>query len=433
MTLRFPLPPVKSLISMLILAALIPFATGQTVDGKPGVKSEVITQISDEISRRAFVPGIDFTKLPEFLASEQKKIDKAANDEEFARAVNQALDKFGASHIVLWTPGTAEQRFTGSSVGIGISGRMSPKGLEIVRVVPETSASEAALAPGDTITEVGGQKVSGTRGISGPEGSTVNLTVLKQDGQTITLALTRHRFSTVHDAAFTWVDRDTAKITLYTFDNTYNRTDIEYFMGKAATSKNLILDLRDNGGGVVANLQHFLSFLIPNKEPIGTFISRITLKRFEDATHGDPKDLAAVANFSTVKLTPLTYAGPVYKGHIIVLINRGSGSATEIAAAGLRDTVGAEIVGSKSAGAVLISILVPAADGFMLQFPLSDYITIKGKRLEGNGVTPDLDAKDAQFRLPNSPDASLDKALAYIDDLRHTEEKLAASPTTTKG
>ncbi len=382
--------------------------------------------MTDEISRRAFVPGIDFTRLPSFLELEKAKLDSAANDEEFAKAMNEALSKFGASHIVLWTPRTSESRSTASAVGVGISSRSVPEGLMIVRVVPGTSASDAGLVPGDMITEVEGKKVEGIHGFTGPEGTTVQLTVKRSDGNTMKLTLTRQKFSTVREAEFSWVDRDTAKIALYTFDNTYSRPAIDDYMQKAMFSKNLIIDLRDNGGGVIANLQHFISYLVPSKQGIGTFISRIALKRYEDATHGDPKDLAAVASFTTSKLTPFSNTGEVYKGHVVVLINGASGSASEIVAAGLKDTIGAEIIGSKSAGAVLVSILVPAADGFLIQFPLMDYITIKGKRLEGNGVIPDVEAKDPQFRLPNSPDASLEKALAYIDELRHTEERLAS-------
>lgn len=422
------LQPVSRRIAVLLsLASILLLAAGagaQTVDKDPNAKADVISRVTDIISQQAFVPGIDFTKLPDFLAQEKPKLDKASNDEEFARDVNEALDRFGASHIVLWTPRTAEARSTGSSVGIGISARTSPDGLMIMRVIPDTPAADAGLVAGDLITMVDGKKAMGAFGIAGPEHSTVKLTVKKVDGQVTDYTLERRRYSTVHAPDFTWLDRDTAKISLYTFDNTYDRSLLESYMAKCALAKNLIIDLRDNGGGVVSNLQHFLSFLIPSKDPLGTFVSRITLNRYTEATHDtSTKDLAKIAEYSPVKLTSAFYTGEMFKGHVVVLINRGSGSAAEIAAAALRDTIGAEIVGTRSAGAVLISRLVPAADGFMIQYPMSDYVTIKGKRLEGNGVEPDIEAHDPRFRLPGEKDDSMDKALAYIDDLRHADEK----------
>ena len=94
-----------------------------------------------------------------------------------------------------------------------------------------------------------------------------------------------------------------------------------------------------------------------------------------------------------------------------MLINGVSGSASEIVAAGLRDTIGATVVGSKSAGAVLVSQYVPASNGFMLQYPLSDYVTIKGVRLEGAGVIPDVLASDPKLRTPNAPDDVVKKAV----------------------
>jgi C-terminal processing protease CtpA/Prc len=60
---------------------------------------------------------------------------------------------------------------------------------------------------------------------------------------------------------------------------------------------------------------------------------------------------------------------------------------------------------------VLVSVIMPVGDGFSLQYPLSDYITIQGVRLEGNGVKPDVIVEDAPARLPGQPDLTLLKAV----------------------
>jgi carboxyl-terminal processing protease len=420
MRLSPPSRVLARLAACLGLLSVCVLSLSQTVDGKPDVKAEIIEKVTKTIGDHAFVPGVDFGKLQDFLAQEKTKLDDANSDDDFAKAMNEALAKFGASHTVLWTPRVSEARISGSTVGIGIGTRVIPEGLMITRVVGGTPASDAGLAPGDMVTAVGGEKVDGIKGITGPEGSEVKLTIKKQDGRVLDLSLTRRRYSTVRPPEFEWLDRDTAKLSIYTFDNTYDEGAIDTFLTKADAAKNLIVDLRDNGGGVVHNLQHFLSYLVPSSKAVGTYISRHGLDLYIQRTHKDPKDLAAVANATQNKLYPSENRGRVFKGHVIVLINGGSGSASEIAAAGLRDTIGATVIGAKSAGAVLISMLSPAADGFMIQYPLMDYITIKGQRLEGSGVAPDFETKDALYRLPNAPDPSVEKALAYIDETRHS-------------
>jgi len=57
-------------------------------------------------------------------------------------------------------------------------------------------------------------------------------------------------------------------------------------------------------------------------------------------------------------------------------------------------------------------VIVPASNGFMLQYPLSDYVTIEGQRLEGTGIKPDIEVTETKpYRLPNEPDLALEKAL----------------------
>jgi carboxyl-terminal processing protease len=429
----FPsLRPAAAAAGLFLLAA---FAAAQTADKATTdfsqVKSDVLTSVTKIISTAAFVPGIDFDKLPQFLTQEKAKIDAAQNPDDFARAVNEALEKFGASHVVLLTPETSEIRNTGSTVGIGITSQVNADGsVVVIRTIPDTPAADADLVPGDVITMVDDKKADGIKGIRGPEGSKVKIQVKKQDGQVVDLTLTRRKFSTARPEELTWLERDTVKLSVFTFDYAYNGDRVSQLVSDAMEkhAKNIVIDLRDNGGGAVVNLEQFLSLFIPDEKPIGTMISKVTLDRYVQETGGNPTDLQAIANWSKLKLTPRSPQQPVFKGKIVVLINQFSGSAAEMAAAALRDTVGAEVIGTKSAGAVLVSIIRAAADDYMLQYPLCDYITIKGQRLEGTGVTPDVVAKDPRPRLPDSPDAPVEKALAYLED--PAKFGVASAPST---
>jgi carboxyl-terminal processing protease len=402
-------------LAILALTAIAALSSAQTVNGKPEVKKEVLDKITYYLTHSAFVPGIDFNKWPDFLKENKDKIDASTDDDTFQRAVNTALSEFGASHIVMTTPNQADQRRTGATVGIGISSQTTPDGILVVRTVKDAPAEKAGIVAGDTIIEVDGKKVDGIRGIPGPEGTDVKLKVKRADASSKDFTLTRRKFSTVRPEELTWLNPDTAKLNIYTFDFSYDRQNVEKLMQEASKAKNLIVDLRDNGGGAVVNLEHMLGLLMNPEQPIGTFIGKDAINDFIKETKGDPKDLEAVANWSDDKIRPRRNRNVApYHGNLMVFINAFTGSASEIAAEALQENVKAKIIGTKSAGAVLVSVIVPAADGFMIQYPLSDYVTIRGKRLEGTGVTPDVEAKDPLIRLPSSKDACVEAALGLV-------------------
>ena len=93
-----------------------------------------------------------------------------------------------------------------------------------------------------------------------------------------------------------------------------------------------------------------------------------------------------------------------WTGKMAVLINRGSASASEIAAAALNECVGAPLIGQKSAGAVLASVYGSLPSGFSVQYPIDDYVTIKGVRLEKSPREPDEVVE--QLRHPARVDLS---------------------------
>ncbi|MFZ4508442.1 MAG: S41 family peptidase [Fimbriimonas sp.] len=408
-------------IAALALMASAVSAPAQTVDGKPEVKQAVLDAMTSTISKRAFVPGVDFGKWKEFLDQNKEKLDATANDEDFAAVINGALRKFGLSHILLHTPRAADARRTNSAVGIGISPQPVDEGIMVMRVIPGAPAQKAGLKPGDIILEVDGKKIDGTRGIAGAEGTEVKLKVKLSNAEVKDFTLTRARFSTRFPEELTVVNSDTVRLEIRTFDLSYDRKNVEKLVTEASSkSKNLILDLRGNPGGAVINLQHLLGCFIDPEETVGTFVNRRMLTSYKEETGKEGLNLAEVANWATEdnfaqeKVHPFKLDIPRYTGKVVVLVDSGSGSAAEMAAAALQDVLKAPVVGRKSAGAVLASFIVPIANGFQLQYPIQDYVTVKGVRLEGTGVIPDAAADGPRFTLPGQQDPIIEKALALV-------------------
>ncbi len=416
-------PNSRGRAALAALAFLATAAVAQTVDNKPEVKTQVLDRVTTILSRRAYVPGLDFAKWKEFADAEKEKLDASKDDNEFTYAVNEALTKFGASHIYLASPRSATQRTTNSLVGIGITQQKVEDGTLVLRTVKGAPADRAGLQPGDVIVKVDGQPADGAKGIAGEEGTKLFLTVKKPDGKTVDTTLTRAKFSTKRPEELIPVDKDTARLAVYTFDLSYDPDNVEALMKQAAKYKNLILDLRDNGGGRVDYLQHLLGLLVPEDKAFGTFVSKSLAKDYVKTTGGKESDVSKVADWSrgvdawdSLQMKPSKNSNvPVYKGRLAVLVNRFSGSASEICAAALRDLAGAQVVGTKSAGAVLVSEIVPATNGFTIQYPLMDYVTVKGLRIEGAGVAPDVEVQDPKILLPTTPDPVVLKAAEELE------------------
>lgn len=378
-------------------------------------KKEVLESMTNMITKYAYVPGVDFNKLNELLDKQKSNLDKAETEDQFSNAVNMALQEFGFSHIVLMRPVDVSARVNRSSVGIGVNIQPHEEGILVVRVVPKAPADEAGIVAGDILVKANGKQITDPADLRGEEGQQVTITVKKATGKFKDYTITRKKFSTVRPEELKWVDKDTAAISIFTFDLSYDRKNVEKLMAEASKAKNLIVDLRNNGGGAVMNMNHFLGLVLPKGTTVGTFVSKDLVDSFVKEKGGSPNDLKGIAEFSERKLTsPGNLNIPVFKGKIAVLVNGASGSASEITAQALKENLNAPIVGSKSAGAVLVSVMVPIVRGFQVQYPINDYVSAKGVRLEHNGVPVDAEVRTPQEVMPGKADPAWQAVLPLL-------------------
>ena len=398
-----------------------PFAKPADAPLTKEVKDAVIGRMSEILSRAADVPGADFGKWPDMVKQHQDEIDKATTADDFVRSINGALHEFGFSHIVLSTPKAAEARMNRQVVGIGVQLSPEPGGLRVMTTFPGAPAEKAGIEPGDLIVSANGKKASSPGEISGDEGTVVTLKVVKADGKSKEYKITRKKFSTVRPETLTWVDDKTAVLRIPTFDLGYDRKRVESLMAEAQKAKGIIVDLRSNGGGAVVNLTHLMGLLMPEGTPLGTFIGRAMVDQYVKETGGKPTDILEIAKWTKSRLRATKSSVPPFKGSIAVLINGGSGSASEIAAAALQDNVNASVVGSKSAGAVLVSVMAPLPNGYQLQYPINDFVTMSGYRLEGAGVKPLIEAPMPM--KPNEADLGVERAAALLHRIILREER----------
>jgi len=410
----------RAAVAAALFVAVAPFALAGPVT--KDTKEKVLDTVTKIVTQSAYVPGVDFSKWPQVLAAHKDAIDQAKTDDDFQDAVNDALGEFKLTHLSIQTPEESEQRVEGETVGLGVNVHVMRKsagdkedGILVVRVVPGSAAQDAKLQPGDLIIEADGKPVKFPSELAGKAGQPVTLTIQGEDGKVRKAKVIRRKFSTVRPEALEWIDNDTAVLHVYTFDLSYDSQHVEDLMQKAAKAKNLVVDLRDNGGGVVANVQHFLGLFLPKDTVIGTFIYKSLVERYVQQQHGDPSDLKGIAAWSDRKIRSSDDETAPYKGHVVVLVNGGTGSGAEIAAAAMKESLGAQVVGTKSAGAVLVAMMGNLPEGYTLLYPITDYVTSKGIRLEGNGIVPDFERQDPKIPLPGTPDDVINKAVALLE------------------
>ncbi len=379
-------------------------------------KKDVLDGMTRLITTHAYVPGVDFNKLGSLLEKQKENLDKADSIDQFTNSVNMALQEFGFSHIVLMRPVDVSARINRSSVGIGVNIQPHEEGIMVVRVVPNAPADEAGIVAGDILVKANGKQITDPADLRGEEGQQVTITVKKANGKYKDYTITRKKFSTVRPEELKWVNKDTAAISIYTFDLSYDRRNVEKLMTEASKAKNLIVDLRNNGGGAVLNMNHFLGLILPKGTTIGTFVSKDLVENFVKEKGGNADDLKGIAEFSQRKLVSSGNVNiPVFKGKVAVLVNGASGSASEITAQALKENLGAPVVGTKSAGAVLVSVMVPVdKTGFMVQYPINDYVSAKGVRLEHNGVAVDAEVRTPQEAMPGKADPAWQTVLPLL-------------------
>lgn len=155
------------------------------------------------------------------------------------------------------------------------------------------------------------------------------------------------------------------------------------------TTPGLVVDLRDNGGGFPVEVLHVGSYFFPGKVSFGKFVRR----------SGRTSDLVT---------TPTSFAH--YTAPVVVLVNEASGSGSELFASVMQEMGRAQVVGQQSCGCLLAATRHKFKGGGELLLSEFDYITPKGRRVEGEGVKPERTVALTINELRTSRDAALEAA-----------------------
>jgi carboxyl-terminal processing protease len=329
-------------------------------------------------------------------------------------------------------PAELYEDMTGGPRGHGDCGfrvRVIDGRVVVVKVLPDSPGKEADIQRGWELLAAGGSELRpfieklaaeyagsptltsklsiAARGkLRGEVGDELRLRLLDGEGteRALSLRLAEPRghktvFSNLPPA---WVDieverlaDDIGYISLSVFmDPTFTMGEIQKAMTSFQDCRGVVLDLRGNGGGIAGMAPGVAGWFVhESNRSLGQMFTRDSHLNLQ------------------VRPRPNAYVGPV-----AVLVDGLSASTSEFLAAGLQDLGAARVFGSRTAGAALVAnmIRLPNGDGF--EYAFADYESTGGRRIEGNGILPDVETPYARAALLENEDAALAAAIAWINE-----------------
>lgn len=286
----------------------------------------------------------------------------------------------------------------GNYVGIGIYMTQDRYGNTVVLLPIEGSpAAEAGLKTGDIVTKVNGEDIVDmdlslvANKVKGEEGTTVDLEIQREE-EIITKTIERRTIEINHIDSKV-LDNDIGYIQILAFDDGCSEEfekSLNELMEKGV--KSLIVDVRDNGGGIVTEAIDIAELFVSKDNNIMVEVDK---EGKEEVTKS--KENAKVN--SEIK--------------VIILANENSASASEILIGALRDNNIAKVVGIKTFGKGVMQEVVPVSSGGALKLTIKEFKTPNGNIINKEGISPDIEVKDIE---DNNTDEQLQKA---IDELKN--------------
>lgn len=296
------------------------------------------------------------------------------------------------------------EKNSGHFVGIGVEIYAGDDGYIVVSsVTPGGPAEAAGILAEDKITEVDGESITGKTAadvsalVKGEEGTDVTLTIFREStGEVLEKTVTRQDIQ-VQTVSWCMMDDNIGYISITNFrENTHNQFKEALDTLEAEGMEKLVLDLRNNTGGLVKSAHEIGEELLPEGIMVYTMDKE-----------GNREDTLCDDVYNDVPM--------------VVLVNGNSASAAEILAGAIQDTGRGELIGTTTFGKGLVQRLFTLPDGSGLNVTIQKYYTPNGTSIHGVGITPDYEVElpeeyAQQTNIPAEADTQLQKAVEVLSE-----------------
>jgi len=331
-------------------------------------------------------------------------VDQADIMDSAINGVLQSLDPYSA----YMSPELFKEMQTdtrGEFGGLGIEIGMESGVVKVISPIDGTPADKAGIKAGDYIVKIGNEQVQGkslmeaVKLMRGPVGTSINLTVKRKNIKKLLEFKIIRKIIEVQsvNADIISKEKNIGYLRLKSFnensDNQFLKS-IKKFE-KNSKIKGYIIDIRNNPGGLLTQAINITDFFLDDGEIVSTKGRKVSETRKFFARKGDE-----------VKGKP-----------IVVLINNGSASASEILAGALKDHKRAIILGENSYGKGSVQSIIPLKNGGGMRLTISKYYLPSGESISEVGVTPDIlvEANDGDFKINSDNDNQLNYAIKLFN------------------
>jgi carboxyl-terminal processing protease len=346
--------------------------------------------------------GIDFSIVKDVWSQlEEKYLGKIDEEKMVYGAAKGVAESLGDPYTVFYDPEESnvfKESISGSFEGLGMEVGVKDGVLTIVSPIEGTPAKSAGLLPGDKIIEIGDEFTSdmtvdqAVNKMRGKSGTSVKLAIFR-DGwkETKEFEITRAVIN-IPSVDIKILDNNIAHLTIYQF----NENLTPQFVNAANEivshgAKKIILDLRNNPGGLLEKAQ----------EVAGWFLDKGTLVLIEEYSDGVQKEYKAQGNAYFAKYP------------MVVLINEGTASASEILAASLQENnSNVKLIGETTFGKGLVQEALDMKNNSFLKVTVAKWLTPKGNEINKIGLKPDIEVKNPEDAT--NTDSQLEKAIELI-------------------
>jgi len=367
--------------------------------------------ISIFVFEKSFSENSNIYKKIDLFGEVLEKINKEYVDEvdqskSMDAAINgllQSLDPYSA----YMTPESFEGMQTetsGEFGGLGIEVGMEAGVIKVISPIDNTPASKAGLKAGDYIVKINNVQVQGKSLMGavdlmrGPVGSSIEITVRRRGVKKALIFNITREIIEVQSVKSELIENNIGYIRLTSFNENSSK-QIKEKIKKLNKNKNLkayILDLRNNPGGLLSQAIKISDFFLENGEIVSTKSRTISENRKWFAKKGD------ITGGKT----------------LVVLINYGSASASEIVAGALKDHKRAIILGENSYGKGSVQSIIPLKNRGAIRLTIAKYYLPSGKSISEVGVTPDIEVVEGSedFKFNSETDNQLNFALKLLNN-----------------
>ena len=337
------------------------------------------------------------------------KYDNVIQDEEDAYvAIGTMVDSLGDVYTKFLDPKEYKQEsesIQGSLKGIGVQIGVREGKLLIIAPLEDTPGERAGLKSEDEILEIDGKSTKGITveaaadKIRGPEGTKVTLLIKRkgEENKLYTIERANIELKSVSTKApkIGKIDDNLGYIRLSSFISRNAAMEFQNALNEMKAKDGIIIDLRSNPGGLLTNAIYIADMLLSNK----VIVSTVDRDGYKDTT-----------NSASQIITDQP---------IVVLINGGSASASEILSGALKDNKRATIVGKKSFGKGLVQEINKLPDGSALHITIQKYLTPDGTDIHKKGIIPDYSVDITADDIKNNKDPQLQKACEILQEKVH--------------